>query len=352
MKPKSKDDSNQMRAFGRVAGQMTLSMAVVVSLAGGARAITATDVNSSALETIAIDYVPGQPQDLSPGASMADPKAPSPAVVRLQILLDRAGFSPGVLDGYDGSNLRRALSAFKQMHGLSADERIEPDVIKVLDSFDQAIGTYVVTAEDLGGVVGTIPTDYSEMAKMEYLGFSSAVEALAEKFHMDVDLLKALNPDAAFGAGDEILVSDLGPDISGKAVKVEVEKSKGQVRALAADGSLVAVYPATIGSESNPSPSGTHTVKVIVENPSYTYNPKVNFQQGENKEVLTLPPGPNGPVGSVWIDLSEPTFGIHGTPEPSKIDKSGSHGCVRLTNWDARELAHLLSNGVPVEFLP
>jgi lipoprotein-anchoring transpeptidase ErfK/SrfK len=89
----------------------------------------------------------------------------------------------------------------------------------------------------------------------------------------------------------------------------------------------------------------------FVINPEYTYNPKVNFQQCDNGKVLPLPPGPNGPGGTVWIDLSEPTFGIHGTPEPSRIDKTGSHGCVRLTNWDAEELAKLLAEDVPVKFL-
>lgn len=146
-------------------------------------------------------------------------------------------------------------------------------------------------------------------------------------------------------------MADLATKRSGKAARVEVDKAKGQLRAYAADGSLLVAYPATIGSETNPSPSGTHTVKTVVINPDYTYNPQVNFKQGDNDKVLTLPPGPNGPVGTVWIDLSEPTFGIHGTPEPDRIDKTGSHGCVRLTNWDAEELAKLLTAGVSVKFM-
>ena len=148
-----------------------------------------------------------------------------------------------------------------------------------------------------------------------------------------------------------MFVADLGSARTGKAVKLEVDQAQGQLRAYAEDGSLLAAYPATIGSEDNPSPSGSHTVRSVVENPTYTYNPKVNFKQGSNDKVLTLPSGPNGPVGTVWIDLSEPSFGIHGTPEPARIDKTGSHGCVRLTNWDAEELSKLIAEGVPVDFM-
>ncbi|WP_146260173.1 L,D-transpeptidase, partial [Rhizobium tubonense] len=198
-------------------------------------------------------------------------------------------------------------------------------------------------------VVGPIPKDYARMAEMKYLGYATVTEGLAERFHMGEDLLKAINPGAQFRQGETIFVADLGANRAGKAVRIEVDKAKGQLRAYAEDGSLLVVDPATIGSESNPSPTGTHTIKTVVLNPNYTYNPNVNFKQGDNDKVLTLPPGPNGPVGSVWIDLSEPTFGIHGTPDPSRIDKTGSHGCVRLTNWDAEELAKLVSKDVPVK---
>ncbi|PZN49764.1 MAG: hypothetical protein DIU65_13850, partial [Proteobacteria bacterium] len=127
--------------------------------------------------------------------------------------------------------------------------------------------------------------------------------------------------------------------------------SQKQVFAYDEAGKLVAAYPATIGSSDTPSPSGTHAVSRIAFDPNYTYNPKVNFKQGDNDKILTIPPGPNGPVGTVWIALDKPTYGIHGTPEPSKIGKTHSHGCVRLTNWDAAELAKLVKPGVPVEFV-
>ncbi len=168
---------------------------------------------------------------------------------------------------------------------------------------------------------------------------------------MDVDLLKALNPGASFTTGESIRVAAYGPDLAGEVLRIEADKSLRQVRAYGEDDRLIAAYPATIGSEDNPSPTGSHLVEGVAPMPEYTYNPKVNFQQGDNTSVLTIPPGPNGPVGSMWIDLSEPSFGIHGTPEPSLIDKTASHGCVRLTNWDANELAKMVKPGVPVDFV-
>ena len=154
-----------------------------------------------------------------------------------------------------------------------------------------------------------------------------------------------------FSAGQTISVAADGNNLDAKVTRIEADKGMRQVRAFGEDGDLIAAYPATIGSEDNPSPSGTHTVEVVVNMPDYTYNPDVNFKHGNNDKALQIPPGPNGPVGSVWIDLSEPTFGIHGTPEPSLIDKTASHGCVRLTNWDAQELGGMVEKGVTVEFV-
>ena len=194
------------------------------------------------------------------------------------------------------------------------------------------------------------PDDYAEMAKLKWLGYTGPKEMLAERFHMDQSLLEVLNAGAGFSsAGDKVLVASTGEKIDGKASRVVVDRSAGELLAYD-DDRLIAAYPATIGSAGNPSPSGTHKIKVIVKNPSYSYNPDKNFQQGDNKEPLEIPPGPNGPVGSVWIDLSEPTYGIHGTAEPDLVDKTKSHGCVRLMNWDAEELAELVSKGIPVEF--
>ena len=186
---------------------------------------------------------------------------------------------------------------------------------------------------------------------MDYLGYESTAELVAERFHMDVALLQVLNPGSQFAVGETINIAMTGKNRKGTVTWIEADKALRQVRVYGEGGVLLAAYPATIGSQDNPSPSGTHVVRHAVTMPGYTYNPKINFQQGENTGVLTIPPGPNGPVGSVWIGLSKPSFGIHGTPEPARIDKTGSHGCIRLTNWDAEELAAMVTPGVTVDFL-
>jgi lipoprotein-anchoring transpeptidase ErfK/SrfK len=178
------------------------------------------------------------------------------------------------------------------------------------------------------------------------------VELLAERFHMDEGFLRKLNPTADFTkAGTTIMVADTGPPASARVARLVAHKASKQLLGYDAAGALVVAYPATIGSSDLPSPTGIHAVKALAIDPEYWYRPKVNFQQGDNAQPLRLKAGPNNPVGSVWIGLDKPTYGIHGTPEPSRIDKTSSHGCVRLTNWDARELARLVEIGVPVEFI-
>jgi lipoprotein-anchoring transpeptidase ErfK/SrfK len=275
----------------------------------------------------------------------------SPAVVRMQVLLDQYGASPGVIDGYDGENMRKAIMGVQAMAGLPVTGIVDDELLSRMESGQPVIGAYVIAPEDIEDVTGPTPADYAEKAQLEFLGYGTAAEALAERFHMDVDLLTALNPGAGFAAGETIAVAITGEDRTGEVERIEADKALRQVRAYDAQGNLLATYPATIGSQDTPSPSGSYVVEVIAPMPNYTYNPSINFQQGDNTEVLTIPPGPNGPVGSMWMALSKPTYGIHGTPEPSQIDKTGSYGCVRLTNWDAHELAGMSSAGVRVDFL-
>jgi len=324
-----------MKNIGFLAASLTLAFTGSALGAG----LQPDIINSASLSSIAAHR---------PSKAAADP---DPAIIRLQVLLDRAGASPGVIDGFYGENVSKALAGFEKMQGLPSDGEPDADVIARLASDVTIIQTYVISKEDAGDLVDSIPEDYKEMAKMKHLGFTSVEEKLSERFHMDIDLIKSLNRGSAFALGDTVFVAMPGTPREGKVKRIEANKKNGQVLAYAEDGSVLAVYPATIGSKQSPSPSGTHKVKGVATMPTYTYNPDVNFQQGNNTKVLSLPSGPNGPVGTVWIDLSEPTYGIHGTPEPSLIDKVGSHGCVRLANWDVEELAKMVKPGVMVEFI-
>ncbi len=305
--------------------------------------------NAQALQPETIDRASITPTSLERKTETSD--TPDPAIVRLQVLLDRAGASSGVIDGFAGENVAKAIAAFETMQGLPADGKLDADVIGRLLEQTTVVEPYVISEDDVKGLVAEIPEDYSEQAKMDQLGYTSVAERLAERFHMDIDLLKALNPISTFSVGDTVSVVNPGAPRQGTVKRIEAHRRTGQILALSADGTQIAAYPATIGSRETPSPSGTHKVKGVARMPPYVYNPRINFKQGDNRKVLTLPGGPNGPVGTVWIDLSKPTYGIHGTPEPSMIDKSGSHGCVRLTNWDAEELAAMVKPGVIVKFV-
>jgi lipoprotein-anchoring transpeptidase ErfK/SrfK len=278
----------------------------------------------------------------------------SPLILKAQVLLDRAGASPGILDSYTGANFSKAIAAVETVLGLPVDGMLDPDVWQALggDQAPAVLLQYTITPEDVAyPFVASIPADFAEQAQLPSLGFTSAEEMFGERFHMHVNLLKALNPSSDFrSAGATIWVAAVeGQPITGTIARIEADKGRRQVRAYDSADRLVVAYPATIGSEQNPSPSGNHVVKAVAHEPVYYYDP-ANFVQGGNLEKLQLPQGPNSPVGTVWIDLSEPGYGIHGTPEPAKIDKTGSHGCVRLTNWDAEELAALVQPGVTVSF--
>ena len=294
----------------------------------------------------AIPDVTGQPEIRHGGASEE--------VAKIQILLDRAGASPGVIDGRMGDNVNKAISAYRDLTGRTLRTYDKDHIEEQLAATGgDAFTTYEIAAVDVAGpFVASIPDDYGQKARMERLGFTSVAEMLAERFHMDERYLLSLNPGVNFDRpGTRIRVANVSRQREGEVTRVVADKGRKQVRAYGRDGRLVAAYPATIGSAATPSPTGKHTVERIAFDPEYTYNPKVNFQQGGNTSVLTIPPGPNGPVGTIWIGLSKPTYGIHGTPEPSKIGKTESNGCIRLTNWDAQELAKMMQVGASVEFV-
>ena len=280
------------------------------------------------------------------------PEGQSALTVKVQILLDRAGISPGVIDGYRGGMSETAIRAFEARAGLPVDGVLDMEVWTGIggDMADTLTQDYTITGDDLS-VVEELPGDMAELAARDHLGYERVSERLAERFHMDEDFLIALNPDATFAEGETIVVVDPGDALTGKVARIEVDASERRLRALDAEGTVIASYPVAVGSAGTPTPRGSHQVTAIAMEPTYSYRPDVNFQQGDNAEALTLPPGPNGPVGLVWIDLSEPTYGIHGTPDPAKLFVENSHGCIRMTNWDAEELAHMVSAGVAVEIV-
>ncbi|MFS8045628.1 L,D-transpeptidase family protein [Rhizobium sp. BR 314] len=275
-------------------------------------------------------------------------------ITALEVFLARQGISPGAIDGRMGANVTKAIYAYQQMTGQTLDPNNTDAILEQLRmSGGMPIVNYTITAADAAGpYVASIPEDYAAKAQMPSLGYTSTTEMLAERFHMDEGYLKALNPGVDFTIpGNTIKVVNTGPSKTGSVAKILADKGRKQVFAYDANGTLIAAYPASIGSADTPSPSGTVTVERVAFNPGYTYNPKINFQQAGNDKVLNIPPGPNGPVGTVWMALSKPTYGIHGTPDPSRIGKTQSHGCVRLTNWDATELAKMVKPGVVVEFV-
>jgi lipoprotein-anchoring transpeptidase ErfK/SrfK len=287
-------------------------------------------------------------------AQWQNQKRPSTALlIRLQILLDRAHVSPGVIDGNFGENTRKAIEAFRELSGLEPNDHLDEQLWRMLveNNSEPALVTYEITDKDSAGpFVKSIPKDFRKKAEMERLGYTSAGELLAEKFHMSQELLRRLNPSATFDqAGETIVIANVErQSLPRKIARVEINARQQRVRAYDKDDKIVAIYPATVGSDDRPSPKGEFKVTQITENPVYRYDPALHLRGVDVKEKLKIPSGPNNPVGSVWIDLSAEGYGIHGTPDPDKISKTASHGCIRLTNWDAVELAKHLSKGTPV----
>jgi len=285
----------------------------------------------------------------------ADAASAKRALIRAQVLLDRAHFSPGVSDGQKGENLRQALAAFEAARGLPADGLLDADAWAALTAdAAPAMQDYTITAEDVAGpFTASIPTDPEAMSKLPRLGYASPAELLAEKFHMDEPLLKALNPAADFAKAGTVIVVAAVADrpLAAKVARIEVDKAEREVRAYGADNALLAVYPATVGSTDRPAPTGEWEVRTIAPNPTWTYDPtRLTF--GKAKEgKLTIQPGPNNPVGLMWIDLTKDTYGIHGTPDPRRVGKSESHGCVRMTNWDVVQLGKAVTKGAKVVFV-
>lgn len=326
-----------MLSVERTAVCIGLLLAVMVNPSSGA------EFNASAINA-------AEPS----GKEISDSK-PSPLGVRVQVLLDRAHFSPGEIDGKFGENAKKALRAFAEAQGLPSSSTLSDDVWKKLAADERPVTTrYTFAEKDVAGpFLKRLPGKMEDMKDIPRLSYTSPREELAERFHMSEDLLASLNPGQRFDhAGDSIVVVDTGSEqTDGKAARVEVDKTRQTVKLFDKSNALIGFYPATVGSEEKPSPSGTLKVTEIDQNPTYRYNPDYHFKGVHSRKAFTIKPGPNNPVGTVWINLSADSYGIHGTPSPGKVSKAELHGCVRLTNWDAEHVAHRVTKGTPVSFV-
>ncbi len=354
----------------------------------------AADENAAPDPLAARDPAPGEMAESGPADAEARP------LMQAQVVLERLGFGSGVIDGEAGRGLTIALRGFQESHGLAVTGELDEPTRAALAQWENIPATRVVTIPAAWGDTRyePLPKDMAGQAKVARLGYESLAERLAERFHTTPEVLARLNPGGRpagpenstpaasapspqpsasgavqFAPGQQVRVPNVGADAIDTAsvenkewlatlrslgvgstqpavARILVDESEGWLKAFDADDRLVAIFTVTTGSAHDPLPIGDWQVKGVAYNPPFAFDPELFWDVPDSEEKQRLPPGPNGPVGVVWIDLTKEHYGIHGTPAPEAIGRSESHGCVRLTNWDAARLAQMVSGTTKVEF--
>jgi lipoprotein-anchoring transpeptidase ErfK/SrfK len=325
-----------------------------------ARAAAAQKINfvrgaKESLKGLTPDAINGAPVSVPITGDVA-----GPSVLRTQVYLDRAGFSVGAIDGRWGKNSAVAVWWFQRSRGIPATGDVDEQTYRALyaeGGAAPAVVAHQLSAADLEGPFTSIPEDVYEQAKLDCLCYESAAEKIAERFHIDSALLEALNPNVDLGAlqaGQTLNVLNVRPPVTAArpdVARVMVSLRGNSFDAFDAAGNVLFHAPTTVGSQYDPSPTETVEIKKVTPDPHFHYQPKLFHEVPDDEPEANLNPGPNSPVGVVWIALSKPHYGIHGTSDPESIGYASSHGCIRLTNWDARELAQRVQPGVKVEFV-
>ncbi|MGV3511944.1 MAG: L,D-transpeptidase family protein [Novosphingobium sp.] len=347
--------------------------------------------------------VPMVSNDPAPGGPAQQDDAARP-VMQAQVVLERLGFAPGIIDGKTGLSTTNAVSGFQKANGLPVTGKFDDATMKLLSRWSNIAATRVVTIPDdfAAGRYEPLPKDPAQQAKLPEIGYTSLEEKLAERFHTTPEILRGLNPSIAqqaaaraaaeqqrkaqnpptanplppepYRAGLQLRVPNTGgdridpssvenkdwlatlaalgvSDSQPQASRIVVSKSRGTLEAYDKADKLVAVFTVTTGSSRDPLPLGDWKINGKSYNPEFSYDASLFWDVPDSKGEHLLPPGPNGPVGVVWIDLSKEHYGIHGTPEPQTIGRAESHGCVRLTNWDAARLAQMVTGATKVSFV-